>query len=214
MPTKIEIGNMALGNLGTAKQIQSFDERSEEARAIKQFFDVCFLACVRDFIWPFTKQFRTLQLVMANPTTEWLYAYRYPNDFVRFNRILSGIRNDTRQTRVPYIESSDSQGKLILTDQQEAQAEGGVLPQNISIFPADFAIAMSYRLSYYISPRLTGGNAFSGLKKDMWDAYLNELSRARSNAANETQPDPLPESEFIRARGYDNSDLDCSRRKF
>ena len=102
MATKIEICNMALSHLGTGKVIQSLTERSEEARSINTFYDVAYVATIRDFSIPSTKKFLTLQLVEENPTSEWRYSYRYPNECVLIKRILSGTRNDSRQTRVPF----------------------------------------------------------------------------------------------------------------
>ena len=191
---------MALSHLGTGKVIQSLTERSEEARSINTFYDVAYVATIRDFSIPSTKKFLTLQLVEENPTSEWRYSYRYPNECVLIKRILSGTRNDSRQTRVPFIESQDSSGKLILTDAVDAVIEAVTRPTSESFLPPDMALALSYRLAYYIAPRTTGGNAFTGLKKDMMDGYLNELAIARRNAANEIQPEEVPESEFIRGR--------------
>lgn len=200
MATKIEICNLALSNLGTGKVIASIDERSEEARVLKTYYDTTLEAVCRDFTWNFTKRFKKLALVEENPTSEWAYSYRLPNDCLLLRRILSGNRNDTALTLVPYILSYDTQGKLLFTDMVDAEIEYVLLPVSETFFPSDFALAFSYRLAYYIAPRITGGNAFTGLKKDMQDSYMRELAAAKRTSANEVQQDQSPDSEFIIGR--------------
>lgn len=200
MATKIEICNMALANLGTTIEIQDINERTKEAKALKRFYQTTLEACLRDFSWPFTKKIVKLQKVADNPTPEWLISYRYPNTCVLFKRILHpGVRNDTYDGRVPFLQSSDNSGKLILCDQPEAYAEIIVIPSE-SLLTPDFVLMFSYRLSFYIGPSLTGGNAFTGLGDSMMAKYLNELSIARRNAANETQKDVEQPSSLELAR--------------
>jgi hypothetical protein len=130
-----------------------------------------------------------------------LYSYRYPNTANRIKRILHpGVRDDTHDGRIPYVLSSDNSGKLIFCDQPEAYAEITVTPINESFFSADFALAFSYRLAFYIAPSLTGGNAFTGLGDSMMAKYLNELAMAKSNAANEVQKDREQPSSLELAR--------------
>lgn len=210
MSTKIEICNMALSHLGTTIEIADINERSKEARALKRFYKVALDACCRDFSFPFTKQIVQLELVEEEPNSEWLYSYRYPVQANRIKRILHpGSRDDTHDGRIPYTLSSDNSGKLIFSDMPEAYAEIVVTPANESFFSADFALAFSYRLAFYIAPSLTGGNAFTGLGDSMMAKYLNELAMARSNAANEVQKDKEQPSSLELAReGGVNSDRD------
>lgn len=215
MSTKIEICNMALFHLGTTIEIQDINERTKEAKALKTFYKTALNACCRDFDWQFTKQIVKLQLVEETPNSEWQYSYRYPNSANKVKRILHpGSRDDAYNERVPFDQSSDSSGKLIFCDQPEAYAEISVTPANESFFHADFVLAFSYRLAFYIAPSLTGGNAFTGLGDSMMAKYMNELSLAMRNAANERQKDPeLPSSlELAREDGV-RSDRDGRFRR-
>lgn len=201
MATKIEICNMALFHLGTTIAIQDINEKTKEAKALKVFYGTALEACCRDFTWQFTKQIVKLQLVEENPNDEWQYSYRYPNNANLIKRILHpGSRDDTYMERVPFDQSSDSSGKLIFCDQPEAYAEISVTPINESFFHADFVLAFSYRLAFYIAPSLTGGNAFTGLGDSMMAKYLNELAIAKRNSANERQKDPEKPSSLELAR--------------
>jgi len=200
MASKTEICNMALSHISN-KEIADYDtESSEEARVCRIFYPTAYLATLRDFFWPFATRTKSLTLIEENPTTEWAYSYRYPTDCVDIKRILSGIRNDTRQSRVPFQISNDDVGTLILCDQVSAYAEYTVNNVSTERFSPDFLLAFSYRLANYLAPRLTGGDPFKMQEKVM-ALYKIELSKAKANALNEGQPDEEPLSEFQRIRG-------------
>ncbi len=205
MPTPTEVANLALSHIGVGKEIANLEtEESQEAKACRRYFPTALEMTLRDFPYPFARVFAAAQLVEENPTVEWGYSYRYPSTCMKLKRILSGLRNDNRQSRVPYVIGKDAQGKLIYTDQQNAQIEYIELVTNTSHFSPDAAMALSFRLAAYIAPRLTGGDPFK-----MGDRairfYLTEVSMAKANAVNEQQDEELPESEFIRSRDGDTS---------
>lgn len=200
MPTPAEICNLALSHVGVGKEIANLDtEKSEEAKACRRFFKTARRATLRDFEWPAATKFVTLGLVTANPTSEWQYSYQVPSDCLHFRRILSGRRNDTRQSRVPYRLVYGLAGQEVYTDRTSAQAEYTVDVEDSTRFPDDLAIALSYRLAVYIAPRLTGGDPFKLGDKAM-QMYMAEVSRAKATAVNEEQEEEDPDSEFVRGR--------------
>jgi len=194
-----EIANLAISHLGTGKEIASLTENSEEASVCNRFIDHARRSTLRDSNWPFATVFLAAGLVESEPTNEWNYSYRYPADCLRLRRVLSGIRNDTHQSRVPFRMTRDATGLLIYSDQENACFEYTINETDVSRFSPDFDMALSYRLAMYIAPRLTKGDPFA-MKKELGKLYLMEIDTARSNAFNEQQPDILPESEFIRGR--------------
>jgi hypothetical protein len=198
--SKTQISNLALSNIGIGTQIANLDsERSTEANVCRVFYEVTRKTVLRDFNWPFATKFEDLGLVEEDPTTEWDYSYRYPSDSLKVRRVLSGVRNDTRQSRVPYKFGNDSSGQLIYTDEQDAVAEITLDLTNPERYPDDFVLAMSFRLSVYIIPQLSRGDPF-GMRKSCMAEYLALISKAATNAANEEQLDEEPLSEFIRSR--------------
>lgn len=208
MASKTEICNFAISHLGTAKEISDIDtDKSEEALVCKRFYEICKDATLRDFAWPFAVRFQALQLVEENPTDEWSYSYRYPIGCKYIKRILSGQRNDSHQTRVPYKIGSDTVGKLIYCDKEDAEIEFIADIDNPNFFTDDFCLALSYRLASYIAPRITGGNAFGEMSRMMLEKYAQHLALARQNAFNEMQADREVESEFIRVRGGGSDDI-------
>lgn len=199
MASETEICNLALSHIGVGKEIASLTENSQEARTCNRYYKVSREAVLRDFAWPFATKVIALALVEENPNDEWDFSYRYPADCLRFIKIPSGLRNDTRQSRTPYKIIGDDSGRLILTDKDLACSEYVRKITDEALFPPDFEMAFSYRLAASIAPRLTGGDPFK-MKEYALQMYAFEISSAKSASKNEEQNEELPESEFIRAR--------------
>lgn len=194
------ICNMALRHIGQANGIASLTERSEAASACNAFYDIARKATLRDLNWPFASLTEDLTLVEEDPTTEWAFSYRYPSQALKVIRIPSGVRNDTRQSRVAWKEVNDGAGgKLIYTDMEDAQAEYTFDEEVTSNFPEDFSLALSYRIAFYIAPSLARQQG-PGIQKEMAAYYTDAIQSAAANIGNEEQPDELPDSEFVRGR--------------
>jgi len=195
-----EICNLALSHLAINSQISNLDsESSAEARACRLFFNITRDAVLRDFAWPFATKIETLSLVEANPNDEWDYSYRVPSDCLFHRRILSGVRNDTQDSKIPYRIIQDDDGLLILTDQSDAELEYTIRESRVNHWFSDFCLAMSFRLASYIAPQVTGGDPFK-LGDRAIKFYQYELAKAQNNAFNEQQSDAKIEAESIRAR--------------
>lgn len=200
--SKTEVANLALGHLGISDTISDLQtERSKEALACKRFFDESLRLTLRDFDWPHARQRAVLALYQTAPNDDWDYAYTYPSEAVALRKIWSGARNDSRQSRVAHEIKYDSvQGKIIQTDMRDAVILYTRFHDQVELWPSDFAMALSYRLAYYITPQIAGIDS-RRLKQEMLSLYRLELGQARANAGNEEQPDEEVESEFIRERG-------------
>lgn len=200
MASETEICNMALSHLGVGKEIANLDtEASQEASACRRFYDLARDATLRGFNWPFANVTTTLALVETDPNDEWAYSYRYPSDCLKLIKLLSGTRNDTRASRVPYKIAQDNSGKIILTDIEDAQVEYLLLEDDPSMYPSDFLIALSYRLAAFIAPRVTGGDPFK-LGDRAMQMFDLEMSTARATAINEQQEEVEPDSPYLAAR--------------
>lgn len=198
--SEVAVCNLALGHLGVSEEIQNLEtERSAAASACRRYITTARDMSLRDFRWPFATAFASLSLVEEDPNTEWKYSYRYPSDCLNFRRILSGSRNDSRETRIPYKLASDDSGKLIYTDQYQAVCEYTKMMSNPALWPDDFILMMSYLLASLISPRVTRGDGVK-LGDRAFEIYLRSKQAAEVNAENEEQLDEPPEAESIRAR--------------
>lgn len=192
MSSKTEICNLALSHVGVGNQISNLEnEKSEEANTLKLMYPFALGYLLRNYRFPYFTKTVTLALVEEDPTSEWAYSYRMPNESARVLRIISGFKIDTPETRVQFTISSDESGYLIYTAQQEAQAEIVVNDPDPKFFPDDFTLALSYKLGMLICPRLSGGDVFkiSERLSGFFDMYLR---RALATAQNEEQ---LPQNE-------------------
>ena len=198
--SKTGIVNIALSHLGISKELGNLEtDRSLEASTGRRYFDTARDKVLRDFHWPFATRIEALGLVEEDPNTEWGFSYRYPVNCLRIERFLSGLRNDTLQSKSPYKIVSDDTGLLIYSDLEDAEIEYTVRATNIIIYPADFVIAFSFYLANLMAPRVTGGDQFK-LGRIALNNYEIEISKAQANAINEEQPDQQVDSEFIRDR--------------
>ena len=200
MSSKVGIVNMALSHLGNDKPVGNLDtERSSEALTAKAFYDIARDKALKEGPWPFSTRFAVLELVEEEPTTEWGYSYRYPSNCLSIHRIFSGIRNDSRQSRVPYKIGADDAGRLIYTDMDDAEIEYTAKNDSPHTYTDEFELAFSYLLASLMAPRLTSGDQFK-LGERAFKLYQFEIGSAIADSSNEEQPDEEVESEYIRAR--------------
>ena len=202
MASKTEICNMTLSHLGVGKEIANIEtEQSPEASACRRYYDTVRDAILRDFAWPFAQKRVALGLIetFTVNTAEWTFSYRYPSDCIKLHRIQSGIRNDNRQSRVPYEILKGEASRVIYTDEENALAVYTERVEDPSYYPADFELAFSFRLASYTAPRLAKGDPFN-LRQSTMNRYLEEVSRAKASSANELQVEENPLSELQRAR--------------
>ena len=199
MASETEICNMALSHLGTGKEINIRTESSEEAAACRRFYKTARDSVLEDFPQPFSKTYTTLNLIQEKPNKEWDYLYRYPVNCLKIRRILTGSAWEVQESKIPYQISSDTAGKLIYTNEPEAQIEFTRRVEIPALHTNAFNLALSFRLAAYVAPRLTQGDP-TKIKNDMIFMYQAELGNARSNSINEEEPYMEPESSLIRTR--------------
>lgn len=200
MALNTEVCNLAISHLGVAKTIIDVEtEQSIEVKICRRFYAKALSSCLRDYPWPFATKFGTLALVETAPNEDWGFSYRYPSDCLHVRRILGQSRNATRDVRVSYKIAQDNQGKLVYTDQEDAQIEYTLNIDDYTVMTDDFIMAFSFLLAHYISPALTNGDPFK-LGDRAKTNYFEEISNAKSTAVNEEQVDDLPESEYVRGR--------------
>ena len=200
MSSKTEMANLAISHLGQGKEIANIEtEKSSEASTMRRYLPVVVEMFLKNFPYSFCNVTYTLDLVEANPNDEWDYAYRLPTDCLKPLRILSGLRNDSRQTRVPTHIGKDSQGGLIYCDQENAQLEYVQFVDDPSKYPVDVFLAMSYLLAGMAAPRICGEDPFKMGDKAM-KMYQYFKGQADAADANDQQQEEPPEAEAIRSR--------------
>ena len=226
--TNTQIANLALSHCGVSKPLGNIQtEKNVEAMLCRQFIDIARQDVLREFPWFFATKMITPAVVAQQPTNEWLYAYQYPQDALRLTRFMSWrLNNDTRQSRIPYrvmqpvpvslstlttppTSYSQTTGLWIYTNwpglnfsfaSSALAIEYTFDNKNISQWPPDFIMALSYKLAGLIVMTLTSGDPQNYMTKI--DAnYVQTVMKAKNDNLNEEQRPEEPQSEFIRARG-------------
>lgn len=200
MASKTEICNLAISHIGISKEIANIEtEKSAEAAACRRFYAPAREEAFRDFGHPFATKFVALALIESTPNTDWDYSYRYPSDCERPTKIVGAARNDSRQSRISYIVASDSAGRIIYTDEQNAVLKYTSLITDETVYPQDVVMMLSLLIASYIAARLTRGDPFK-MGERAFNLYLRSRAKAEANAFNEQQDDEVVNSEFIRDR--------------
>lgn len=201
MASDTEIANLALGHVGVGIEIADLEtENSAEAIACRRFYDTALEETLRAHEWPFATGYVELSLIEENPNDEWGYSYAYPTGCVYFRKILSGVRQDSEDTRIAYELANDEDvGTVIYTDQDEACGKYTRLITSEELYPHDFTMAFSYVLASYIFPMLMQGDPFNFKSQAIqWSKHW--VNVAASNAFNESKGDKRKESQFVRGR--------------
>ena len=200
MADRTSVSNMALGHLAASQEIQNVDtENSDEAIVCRRFFTPALEMFQRDFSWPFSNIIQALALVETSPNTEWAFSYQYPSDCKMFRRILSGQRNDSRQSRVPYRIARGTSASVIFTDKEDAFGDWSVVETDLNRYPPDAIMALSFLIAHLISPKITSGDPFK-LGARAFALYNQARNSAQANALNEQQDEEPTQSEFIAGR--------------
>lgn len=200
MSSKTQIANMALVHLGHEKPIGNLmTEKSSEAITARTFYDIAVDMVLSKVAWPFATTFGDAGLIEEEPNTEWAYSYRYPSNCITVRRVISGLRNDNRDQKVPFKIGEDATGQLFWCDEQDAIIEYTKRITETARFSADFTLTVSYYLAYLMAPGITSGDEFKRGEL-AFALYEQNLLDAENRAFNEQQDEVEPESKFITGR--------------
>lgn len=203
MATKTEIVNLALFKIGASKRLNNVDtERGTLAEAARAIYAVAIPAVLRTFPWPFATAYVALALVDGDADEpanyDWTFAYRYPTDCKYARRLVvpgGGGRNNPNPP--PFRVGRDSQGRLIYTNEEDAQLE-----YTASIEDAgEFDDLMVDALSWYIAAGLAPTNSLiADMATKCMNMFFMTLDTAEARALNESQQEEPIESDFISSR--------------
>lgn len=197
--SKVDIGNLALSNIGISSTIESFTEASIEAKQINAWYDFARKQMLEASDWTFARKLLTLALAgdAAAPDVDWAYRYQYPVDCIKMRRIVNpvGLDNDV----VPYriANSDDGSVRTILTNLEDAQAEYTFDLTETSLFSFSFIQALSYLLGHYVAYALTGNNE---MRIEMLKLAAALQRKAAAEDMNEGNPSPPRDADWIRDR--------------
>lgn len=195
----VEICNLALARIGSGTVIESLaDDDSQEAIACNAVYVAMRDAVLRDFPWPMANTIADLGLIETDPNDEWGYSYQYPSDCIRALRIVGAGRSPEESTRIAYDLGASDTGRLIYTDEADAQLQYTKRITDPNHFDASFASVLAWRIAEEIGAPLAKS---ASLVERAGNKYKEELATARATAVNETVADePFPDASWIQAR--------------
>ena len=202
--TRTDIGNQALLMLGISKLMTDVDtDTSHRASVIRECFDLAAASVDSEFPWPLSQRVEELSLVGGSSSSayssDWTFAYRYATYVKSLQGLVASGTSDrflTEAGKTEYQIISDTTGKLILTDLEDASAFVNVLPEE-GLYPAKYVKALALQIAILAGPALVGE-----MKKevDLSAAYAVALAEAKVTAANEGGYERRPDTPSVQAR--------------
>ena len=195
------IARMALVHVGAETNIESLNEDTPEAAAIRTWYDFCRLEALENFDWSFARKRRLGSLDGQDPPQEdgsniWGYRYQYPEDAIVLRKIQHPW--SPPDEFFPFeVETNDAEQKTILTDIQDATFVYTFDVVNPGRFTPLFTVALSHLLASRIAFTLTGKRHIG---VDNFNLYTRYKKEAEASNANESKLAPPPDADWIRAR--------------
>lgn len=196
MASKVDIYNLALGNIASKSFLQSINEDSVERKTCDAQFDSALETVLEDHDWGFASDDDDLAQLKESsddvpPTEPWLFEYAYPSEAVVIREIVRDTDNEKEVAFAIGI-NDEGTGKVILTDKQEAKARWTRRITNVTLLSPRAAEAVGWKLATMIAIPLTHNLK---LKQSAEESYINAISSAKASNFNEgvnrTAPEPL-----------------------
>ena len=215
MISKVEIGRLALSNVGARTSIESFTENSAEANAVNTWYDTCRKQTLEAFDWNFARKRQVLAPHGdAPPEGQWEFRYQYPSDCVMARRIENPVvpppglpisanpifmsLTGAGQDAVPFtIEISTDGTMSILCNLDEAVLVYTFNLENTALFSLLFVEALARNIGSHIAFTLTG--KLEVAEKQL-GAFFTLVRIAQGTNANEGIPTAPRDAEWIRGR--------------
>ncbi len=195
--SKVKIANMALSNIGTKSNIESFTEISPEARQARLHYDFARAVALSSYPWSFATKRLTLATHADATTTDWTFRYMYPADCFVARLLENPVGLDADPVPFSVEMSLDGSTKTILTDLDDAVLVYTFDQEATELFSPYFVRALSFMLAHLLAMPLTGKQSIAA---DMWNQFLFLIGGAEASNANEAQERPKREAPNIEAR--------------
>jgi hypothetical protein len=213
MAAPSNICNMALSNIGVTSFIENLEDVKKEAKICKLFYEQVRDIVLCDFNWSFARARKVLsEIPYPSSIKEWAHAFQLPTDYLKARFINNGMRN-LPADYVANVQqfnpcaglppsglrpSFDIEGKILLTDQTTVELIYTKQVTSETDFTKQFIEAFAWRLAAQL---VTPLRVKPQERVAAFNAYGDALNRAITSDENSKQADPVPDAEYIRARG-------------
>jgi hypothetical protein len=162
MNSDIDVGNLALSNLGERANISSFDppEGSAHAELVARFYPLARDTLLEGFAWSFALKRAPLALVEVD-SNEYDYVYAVPQDCLKVWAVFgedSAVASFT-------VEADENSTLYVCTDAPDAVISYTIRPLGAERFSAMFAEALAARLASMLAGPIIRGE--EGMKQKL-----------------------------------------------
>lgn len=147
--TDIYICNMALGYVGNANKIRSFDEQTQPASICSTYYDITRASLLAEYAWKFATITADLVLVTDETHDVFQYVYEYPDDCLAVQKIFAKNDGDnvTNKFETETVPGETAYVQRIYCDVPEAKIKYTYDVQDCGAMPFKFVKALAYCLA-------------------------------------------------------------------
>lgn len=191
------ISNLALGMLGNALRIQSMNEASPQAKAMKLWFEPA-----RDFTleqrdWSFARQRIFLATHADAAPTNWGYRYQMPADCIAARYLVNPTGYIGHKIPYELMSSLDGETVTLVTDLQDAELVYTRRVTQLALFTPGFVMLCARALAMYTARTITGSRAEEDSQRQ---TLAQELRGVSAHDANQGADPTPPDSDMITGR--------------
>lgn len=208
MASEVDICNLALGHLGDRATVSSISppEGSAQAEHCARFYPITRDIVLESHEWGFATKRADLALLTDTPPPGFRYVYQAPSDCRNiidlqrtFDPTFHALSDAGRVDRdgdwtldaVPYeLETRTDGTPVIYTNLELAKIRYVASITDTTKFSTQFIDTVGWLLAAYLAGPVIKGDAGMAVAKTMSAAYLQSLSQARANDANNRRRSP------------------------
>lgn len=194
MATPVDICNLALSHIGARAQVSAISppDGSVEAGYCARFYPLARREMLEAENWSFAAK-RVPLAEVANESTQWLYAYALPADFIKARRILeqaelTALNIDVSQAMERQAAPYEIEGQVIRTNEPDAVLLYTREVTDSNSFSPMFVSALGMLVASYLSGPIIKGLEGARVGAQWRQAAMDlAASAAASNANNSTE---------------------------
>lgn len=196
MDSKIQIYNMALGNLGMQK-IFSTDTDDPRYKACELFYTEALEDTYAEHAWGFANVKEQFALVTAT-VVGWSYVYAYPPKAAQVHNVFSAANVDYKEEQdFEVVFLPDQNKKVVCSNEQSAYQEYTYKVADTTLFSPKFVVALAFKLAALMAQTLTTD---IGIVQAMQQNAALIIGEAKRLDSNEKPRQPKQTNKIVNAR--------------
>lgn len=217
MASEVEICNVALAMV-RGGSINSLTESSLQAQQCKLHYNLLRDQVLEDAPWGFAHKIRQLAALSSVDIWNWVYAYQYPSDCIRINKLMPdyeevsqdssvvaarlydyGLPKPNLDQQIEYQLFNEDGTLVIACNEKDVYMSYNRTVTDPNLFSVKFRMALSSLLAAHVAIPLAGEMKGTALRKEALSVYSSYIRTAASDDMNQRYQYPQ-DSDFINVR--------------